>query len=242
MRFLAPLLTLLLPSLLVAQGYLVNPYRFAASAGGGGGPIVFDASSGTSWTGSASWTNNHTFSGTNRVAFVGVAWDTTATGCSVTCGGVAATELWDFANVELGNIAYSAGYAVVNPGTGSQEIIVTLTGGTPGAAAVGVVSFYGGDTNSPTRTAATASGNTGTTTVTASGATTGDIVVDCAGVFSTAITVGANQTSRNEQDNFQGNNMSLGISTQAGADGGVMTWTQTLTFWASGAVAFKPAP
>lgn len=242
MRFLA--LLALLPTLLVAQGNLINPYRFAVA--GGGGPVVFDATSKTSSavaTGSLSVTITNN-SGADRVGWITVGYDANSSGASATVDGNAATELFDLYHPDFSTLFAIAGYQFVNQAAGTNTVVVTFAGTNPDLSAMAVICFTNGDTNSPVRTAVTAFASTGgTSSVTASGATTGDIVVDvCYAAVVGGITVGANQTSRAEFDGLGGSAFSFGTSTQDGVDGGVMTWTLSSGIWQSGAVAFKGKP
>jgi hypothetical protein len=219
------------------------PYRprtAAAGGGGGGGTLTFDAAGGSAGSGTT-LTFSHTCTGADRILFVGVSWQGNGiTISSVTYNGVAMSELWDVAHSSLGAY-HSGGLILANPATGANDVVITFSGSADLSSA-GSVSFTDADTSSPNRTAVTADGSSTTASVNASDAVSGDIVVDAATCALNAIAVGADQTSRYEDDAILGSNQSLSVSTQPGASGGVMTATFADGTWVTGAVALKRKP
>jgi hypothetical protein len=127
-------------------------------------------------------------------------------------------------------------WMIHDPPTGTSTIAVTFNGSVTGD--LSSLSFYGVDDEIPTGDIVSATGNDTTPTVTAV-TTTGEIVFDVVGqAVDSNPTVGANQTER--WDTSGGSAPSACGSTQAGADGGAMTWTITSGPWTTIAVPVKP--
>jgi hypothetical protein len=107
--------------------------------------------------------------------------------------------------------------------------------------------YTGVDQDTPFGAPASDTGTTETTaTVTVTDVAEGDLVIDAMGLWPTrAITEGANQTEPVSGGNtFTAgtNSIRLGVSYQAGVDGGVMSYTFTAAeHWAHLAAALKPA-
>lgn len=193
-------------------------------------------SSPASQAGASSKTWSHTCTGSQLVLYVAIAWQGAGTVTGVTYNAVAMTELWDIRDGD--NVQGSSGYILGGASSGANNVVVTMSAANDSMFCV-ALSFTGGNTSSPNRTPATANSSSWTTaSATASGATTGDIVVDCV-VNLAAITVGANQTQKFNSA-LDGGSTRMGVSTQAGADGGVMSWTTAATTGAIGAVAIVP--
>jgi len=177
---------------------------------------------------------SHTCTGSNRLLFVGVGVvGDTGKVSGITYNSVALTKIWEKVQ---GGTKNSSGWLLVAPATGSNTVEVTFASSTStwaGGQGACAVSFNGALQSTTQNTPVTAGNYSGTATVTASTAT-GEIVVDCVKTGS-SVTIGADQTFRETFGNF-------GCSTQAGSDGGVMSWTLSTQNWAIGAVSIKPAP
>jgi hypothetical protein len=183
----------------------------------------------------------HTSTGSDRGVFAKEANVQTAAGSlstSTTYAGTLMVEMWDEVYAtEWGH----AGYRLAGQATGAQTVTNTL----PAARdyhGFGVISMTGVDQTTPVGTAAFANGNSTTPSVTVTGVGADDLVVDGLsfdGYAGGTLTVGALQTERFRELNAA---LLLAGSTQLGADGGVMSWSNTVAgIWGLGAVAFKPA-
>jgi hypothetical protein len=168
---------------------------------------------------------SHTASGSDRAAFAGVGGSSQATAVtSITYAGSGMTQLWDFR--DSGPSLVNGGFILAGVGTGAQTVTSTLDAAASDHA-LGVISFTGVDQTTPTGNTQTAT-NTGTSaTVTVTGVAADDMVVD--NIYTTyggggSPAVGANQTERYAELPFWIGSHLAG-STQAGADGGVMSWT-----------------
>ncbi len=186
-------------------------------------------------------TFNHTCTGSNLVLIVtgGMQLPGTTTITGVTYNGVAMTSMWGLK--DSGGLGYNFGYILVNPATGTNSVVVTLSA-TNGDFFAGGISLTGVDQTTTKRTVVTASDGTGvgtTPTVTASDAQTGDVIVDGVTGYASDLTAGADQTSRWSRHPFS-NGTRYASSTQDGASGGVMSWSTEL-YWEIGAVPLIPA-
>ena len=162
-------------------------------------------------------------SGSNRLLFVGSgnSGGTLRTQDSVVRGGSETfTEVWDANNA----ISFSGGGSYfVNPATASASIVVTFSGSADEAVA-GSIAFTGVNSSSPVGTPCTNSSvTTSTSTVTCTAGAT-DWLVDTSYGYGTTNAVGADQTSRWEQENV-GSATAGGSSTQPGTADDVMSWT-----------------
>jgi hypothetical protein len=127
------------------------------------------------------------------------------------------------------------------PGTGAQTVLATFADEMDWSLVTTVNVSGGSSQSAPFRTASTNTGASQTVSVTCT-AGTGDLVFDVfAYAFDATHTVGANQTQRS-QETYTTANESGGTSTQAGADGGAMTWTTTADAagWRTVAAALVP--
>lgn len=171
---------------------------------------------------------NHTASGSNRVAIMGVATDAafgTVAG-TVTYGGSSATNIV----TNDGNFADNAAYYFIAPPTSSQTVISDLTDTAPTSHTLGVVILNGVDQVTPVGTpqffADTSAPSPASLDIGSIG--TDDMVIDVLYLRLAAVTVGADQTERVIVTN--GTNPDLfRMSTQPGSAGGVMSWTWTGT-------------
>jgi hypothetical protein len=181
--------------------------------------------------------------GLNSFMWVGVGTSaaTVGTTTSVTRNngaGEAFTELFD--TISGGTDCHLSGHYFTGPAAGTGTITVVLSSADDEIGA-GVVCLQGVDQGAPLGTLVQAQ-NTSVSpaTVTAS-PSADDWIVDVVYVFATAITVGADQTSRNEEDGINGFS-SFGQSTQLAASGGVMSWTFAGNVdWSIGAIPVQAA-
>jgi hypothetical protein len=181
---------------------------------------------------SATW--SHTCTGSNLDLFVGVTVRGNIDKVSgVTYNGVSLTQVW---TVSADGNYHSSGWILVNPGTGAHDIVVTFSTTTVqwnGPQAACSMSFTGVHQTTPTNTPGTATGYSTNASVTV--ATAADEMIVDAVRAGENVTVGANQTQR------YGAGTRNGYSTQAGSDGGVMSWSMSSHWWGIGAVSLKPA-
>jgi len=197
--------------------------------------LAIDSDSGVFWTSNesqASVTWSHTCSGDNRGIFVGCAVvGDVGMVTGVTYNGTALTGLWDVVRSSYN----TSGWFLVNPASGAHDVVVTFATNTAGWSDQGVfaLSFTGVDQSTPLNTPGTANNYSTTPSVTVSTAA-GEIIVDTV-IAGRALTEGSNQTKYLTSDK------SVGFSSQSGADGGEMSWSQTTHHWAIGAVSIKPA-
>jgi len=157
---------------------------------------------------------------------------------TMTYDGVAMTELWD---IEVSASYQAAGYVKAGTPTGAKTVTYT-TGTGPDYKTIIVVTATGVHQTTPNGTAVTATGTTGTPTVTVADFGPNDLIIDGIMFRGTGAlgAAGANQTEQARQD--QGN-WKCAASTKLGSVGsGVMTWAITGGFnWILGAFAFKAA-
>lgn len=180
--------------------------------------------------------------GLNSFMWVGVGTSAATAGTTTSVvrnnGAQAFTEQFD--TISGGTDCHLSGHTLVGINAGTGTITVTISSADDEIGA-GVICLQGVHQSSTLGTLAQAQ-NTSTSpaTVTAS-PSAGDWIVDAVYVFATAITVGADQTSRNEEDDINGFS-SFGQSTQLAASGGVMSWTFAGTVdWSIGAFPVHPA-
>ena len=177
--------------------------------------------------------------GSNQVLFVGVVIRSGAANIlSATHAGNSMTAI--AAEAFLDPIGTRMFY-IVSPTSGTNDVSVDLNG-VPLEDAIVVFTCSGVNTVAPVHDANTATGNNTAPTVTVANVIAGDVVVDMMGtdIAASDPTVGANQTAFHT--GFILDDIGYGSSQQAGADGGVMSWTTALTQqWAIHAVAVSPA-
>jgi hypothetical protein len=161
-------------------------------------------------------------SGTNRAVVAGVNWYSNDTGLStITYGGagltLTVTSAFPAPDLETRQ------YYLVNPATGSQSLVATF-GGSVSGIRMGVLPLTDVHQSVPIGTPleSHAGGITSRSLTVTTAA--GELVVDTLYVCTdTGLTVGANQTDQYTSD--PGSDESLHASTQAGVDGGVMSWS-----------------
>lgn len=197
----------------------------------------FDTSAvGTQTDTSVSTTANITVgANSNRVLVAKVTWRQTVT---PTVSGAGAT--WTAAGAVLVNGSRQQMWYGVGPTTGAQTVTVTWSDTFGQDPTVVVESYYNVDQTTPVADYTTATGTSTAPTVTVPNVVTGDIVVDSLvhGSGGTT-TVGANQTQTQAGDRAV---ISYAASYQAGADGGVMSWTEQFSDnWAISAMRLVTA-
>lgn len=175
--------------------------------------------------------------GSNQVLFAGVVNRSTAnTIDSATHAGNAMTAVGAEA---FTSPIHARMFYISNPTSGTNNIVVQFSAASLSDSVV-IWTCSGVDTANPIRDFITATGIGTAVSATVASVLSGDVVVDIFGtdVATTDPTVGASQTSLNLGND--GGELGWGASTQAGTDGGVMTWTTTLSQdWAQMAVSIR---
>lgn len=205
--------------------------------------VAFDAATSGTKTGTASsLTFAHTCTGSDRGLFVGVGAEQGGgiTVTSVTYAAVGMTEKW---NAIFSVFFTHGGFTLVAPSTGANNVVITMSG-TCDTIMGGAISATNVHQTVPVGTADVGTFSAVTTTSRTVGSVgSEDLVVDS--IFFATIaddcTAGANQTERYESGTTAGQSKTHG-SSQAGADGGVMSWDSTFANFSGGhgAIAFKP--
>lgn len=177
--------------------------------------------------------------GSNQVLFVGVSMrHTSFTIDGATQAGNAMTAV--AAQSFLSPVATRLFY-IVAPTSGTNNVVVDYSS-IPLADAIVIWTCSGVDQTTPIRAFQSATGTGTAASVTVAGVQSGDVVVDIVGadVQTTDPTVGANQTAFHLGND--GSEFGWGASQQAGADGGVMSWTMGASQeWSTQAAALIPA-
>jgi hypothetical protein len=192
-------------------------------------PAIHDAAVGAATEAASIITVNLTVTAGALLLVVAVYYDDTADRNPVASSDVDGS-LTALAGGEVISNATSQGCAVFwkqNPTAGAHVITGDWdTGSSVGA--VVAITFDDINTTTPITDAGTDSGSDTTVSTTVANAASGDLIVDALAVNGNpALTVGANQTAHiNASTGTSGGTM-YGLSTQAGADGGVMSWTWT---------------
>ncbi len=200
--------------------------------------LAVDATASCAGSGVSSLTCAHTVSGANRLLVVWVSYfDSADAPTGATYNGVAMTAI-PSSTAANGNYKI-AGFYLIAPATGTNNIIVSFSGSMMDMGA-GAVSFTDAHQTTPLGTAVTATGTSTTPSVTVSSAA-GEIVVDgLAIVHGGTLTVGGSQTQRWNAV-ASGGYIKYAGSTQGGAASTTNTWTNsTSQVWAQGAVPVKP--
>lgn len=177
-----------------------------------------------------------TGTGGNRLMLVGISQKNKAVS-SVTYGGVPLTLVGDVlantnARVHL--------YKLINPPSGTADVVVTMSAIPDKGIIVGVTTFSGVNQTTPLGTFA-GTENKNTTPSVAVVSAAGELVYDVVSLRMANLTVGSGQ---NEQWNFAtGSEMYGGGSTAAGAASVSANWTASASQdWSIAAVSIKPAP
>ncbi len=175
--------------------------------------------------------------GNNRLMLVGIS-DKNKLVSSVTYGGIALTLVGE--SVSNGN-AHMHIYSLINPASGTANVVVNLNANPDKGIVVGVTTFNNVNQATPMGTFASATAKTTTASVTVT-SVTGELVYNVATYRNVTMTVGAGQTAL-YNINSGGEVDGGGASTKPGAASVTTTWTGAASEdWATGAVSIKPAP
>ncbi len=203
--------------------------------------VAVDATSTGSGNNVTSVTVSHTTtSASDRLLLVGVSMDSTG-GRTVT-GVTYAGQSLTLVGAQSGgaNPVRVEIWRLVNPPSGTANVVVNLSGSTDGVS-VGATTFTGVDQTTPLGTFASAIGTSASPSVNVTSAA-GELVYDVvAGKDATSLTQGANQTEQWELANSGGDQRGA-ASTEAGASTVTMSWSKTTSGtaeWAIGAVSIK---
>jgi hypothetical protein len=179
-------------------------------------------------------------SGSDRAIFVGQgASDPTASQTSSVVRNAPSaenfTEVWD----EIRSTTHRcSGHVFIAPVTGSYSITLTYAGSLDESEA-GATSFTDVHQTTPHSAFVSAQSGSGTATVDAiSGDAANELIIDHVYVFTTALTVGAGQTSRFEEESI-GAFGSGGTSTQPATSGTTMSWSHTSAAYIIGAITLR---
>lgn len=206
---------------------------------------VSSASTSTSGASSLTWSHTVTSAGSNRLLVVGVASDdnTPRTVSSVTYNGVNLTQV---PGGTADNLARVDMWYLVNPATGANDVVVTLSGSTEFSA--GATSWTGVDQTTPLGTASATAGHSSSVSLSGVSSAADEFVVDVVAIDSSSATITSDvsQASRWERGGGEatagGLNVVGGQSTEAGAASVTMSWSVSATKdWAIAAVSIKPA-
>lgn len=139
-----------------------------------------------------------------------------------------------------GNLDIAGVYQLVSPAAGSQTITVNFSGSSSRCAFY-VVSRSGVNTSTPSGTAATATNNSGTATVSVSSAI-GELVEGIVHVAEASVTSDGAQTERENQANWQSVFRSFSGVEKAGGTSVSLTWTPaSATDWYIVAIPILPS-
>ena len=200
--------------------------------------IVIDATSTnfSSNPGSTSFTVSHTTgSGTNRLMLVGISQKNKNV-TSVTYAGITLNLVGE--NTSNANARMHI-YALVNPPSGTANVVVNLDANPDKGIVVGVTTFTGVDQVTPLGTFATANATSNAASTTVNSAN-GELVFDVATYRNTTMSANAGQTER--YNVYSGNEIYGGASIKTGAASVNMGWAGAASqSWAIGAVSIKPA-
>lgn len=173
---------------------------------------------------------------TNGILFVWMVYQTTSTTISsVTYNGVAMTEA-----IEQTTNRRTVLYYLLNPASGAHDVVISGSANF-GRVCAGAHSWSGAhSTQSPQTQTGSGTGTTPSITV---GTASGELIVDVLGIAFTSgdtLTVGSNQTERGK---ITGGATTGASSSQDGADGGVMSWTDSNSrAYGFVTASFDPAP
>lgn len=194
------------------------------------GAVAFDAGAGDLCSEATTCSYSHTVaSGATIMTFgitVATSSGTVGTITAPTFNGVSSTLVTS--NTSFSGAVRQAVYCLDNPASGAHSASVTISGLTAGSDSLhmGTMSFTGSANCASMTNTNTANGTSAAPSVTVSGVASTSIVGDVA-CQGTDLTVGTNQTSRYGINNSSNTCASLGVSTQAGSNGGVMDWTSS---------------
>lgn len=179
-----------------------------------------------------------TGSASNRLMLVGVSYREDQT-ISVTYGVDALTLVGEEAS---SNNARTAIFSLLDPPTGTANVVVTATGDFDQGGVVGVMTFSGVDLNTPLNTYASSVGNSTNPTLNAIPSASNQLVFNVVALQNTNLTgVGGSQAL---QWNIEsGDDIRGGGSTKTGASPTTsMNWTSASGQWSMSAVSIRPIP
>ncbi len=162
-------------------------------------------------------------SGSDLITLVGVIYRdaTSRTGTTATMGGNAMSAV--STAIHNGVATGASFFYLVNPPSGTNTVSVNWVSAAPLHGHIIIWTCSGVDQVTPFRSNNGASGTGTAVSVTLGSINTGDVAVDIAGSDDvTSLSVGANQTVIHQGASASSE---AGASYQAGADGGVMSWT-----------------
>jgi hypothetical protein len=197
--------------------------------------------SGASSAGSTTTSWGHTCTGTNRLLIVGVAVGgnpSTGITTSVTYNGLAMTSIGSVAS-NNDTVGYVQLFRLVAPTVGTHSVVVT-TSLTTSATSAGSVSFVGVNQSTPVGTPVTAFGDSTTPSVTVTGTTAGNLVIDasCCGKAFSADTQTSQWRCNTNTASAAGN---AACSIAPGGGSVTLAHTVTADFWGSIAVEVRKA-
>jgi hypothetical protein len=203
--------------------------------------IAFDTTSKAAGDNVSSLSWSHTCTGSDRVLFVSYHSHkvNNRTVSSITYNGVGLTQV-SGAQAQNGTRYVDVWY-LINPASGSNTVLVTLSGGELNCGAL-ASSYTGVDQTMAIGTAAAANGNSTAPSVSVSAATD-DLVADFLTIeHAGTLTVGAGQTSRHNAIVVPGGWNKSASSTEPGAVSVTMSWSDTIGGpWAMVGVPMNPA-
>ncbi|MBK8608723.1 MAG: T9SS type A sorting domain-containing protein [Chitinophagaceae bacterium] len=207
-------------------------YPISSAAAG----IAIDASSTTSGITTPVTRSHTTGTGANRFMLVGIS-QKNRTVLSVTYGGSPLTLVGD--NNLNGNARISL-YQMVNPPSGTANVVVNFSSDPDKGAVVNVTTYTGVNQSNPLGTFVSDQAKTTTPTVNVNSAT-GELIYDVVSVRTSTISVGSGQTERWNVNT--GQEIYGAGSTKNGLASTTMSWTNNAgsADWALGAVPIKPA-
>lgn len=206
--------------------------------------IAFDNSIGQQTNaGTSSLTYTYTTSGTNRYLFVGAIIQSSQTISGITYAGVSMTQITSIPNdgVSANETAYLFGLA--NPTNGANNVVITGSGNATIASCAS--SYTGAQQTNSAEASNTATGNSGTATVSVTTITDNDWLVNFFRAQFSG-TAGSNTTIRSAASSFNMTD-SNGVQTPPGSfsqtvTGGSNSWSmQCMALKASVAVTTNPA-
>ncbi len=184
-----------------------------------------------------SFTVSHTTgTGNNRLMLVGISQKNKLVN-SVTYGGVALTLVGESITSSNARIHL---YRLINPASGTANVVVNLSANPDKGIVVGVTTFENVDQTNPLGTFAAATGSSNSASVSVASAA-GELVFDLATYRNTTMTSGSGQTSL-YNINSGGEIDGGGSSTKPGAASVSMGWNGASSqSWAIGGISIKPA-
>jgi hypothetical protein len=230
----------------VLRSYYQNWQSANSNEASGCAGICFDAASSSTPATGISFTWSHTVgTGGNRILIVGVSIRNSS---SQTVSGVtyAGAPLTNIGVRDNGTVVRIEMWGLVNPPSGTANVVVTLSSAADAKTVCGATSWTGVHQTTPLGTFVSATGSTNAPTVNATSATT-EVVHDTVAAQGTVTaTVGAGQTQRWNAGTSGGSaasNVRGAGSTEPGAATVTMSYSLSASAsWAIGAVSLKPAP